>query len=166
MDQVYLLITLYHIYYLTRKGMVLKDGNPYLDYLFQTSLRYNNHKENYKVSLEEGVTPTGLKLRKDPAFLPVTDGFQQKWDTILFNAEKNLVDLLLVETDSVIKKLKFDFNKALKRQFPDSAEENMSVIKKKHQPYKKQLSMRRRKKFAKFKYLHKYSKPVKSGRIK
>ena len=29
-------------------------------------------------------------------------GFQQKCDAILFNAEKNLVKLLLIETDSVI----------------------------------------------------------------
>ena len=29
-------------------------------------------------------------------------GFQQKCDAILFNVEKNLVKLLLVETDSVI----------------------------------------------------------------
>ena len=79
------------------------------------SLRYNNHKENYKISLEEGVTPTGFKLRKDPAFLPVTDSFQQKWDAILFNAERNLVELLLVETDSVIKKLELDFDKELKK---------------------------------------------------
>ena len=79
------------------------------------SLRYNNHKENYKISLEEGVTPTGLKSRKDPAFLPATDGFQQKWDAILFNAERNLVELLLVETDSVIKKLELDFDKELKK---------------------------------------------------
>ena len=55
--------------------MVLNDGNSYLDHLFQKSLRYNHHKENYKISLEEGVTPTRMKLRKDPAFLPVTDGF-------------------------------------------------------------------------------------------
>ena len=146
MDKVYLLITLYYTYYLIRKGMVLNDGNSYLDHLFQKSLCYNHHKENYKISLEEGVTPTGLKLRKDPAFLPATDGFQQKWDAILFNAERNLVELLLVETDSVIKKLELDINKELKRLFPNSIEENRSVIKKKHQPYKKQLSRRRRKK--------------------
>ena len=35
-------------------------------------------------------------------------GFQQKWDAILFNAERNLVELLLVETDSVIKKIELD----------------------------------------------------------
>ena len=125
--------------------MVLNDYNSHLDHLFQKSLRYNHHKENYKISLEEVVTPIGLKLRKDPAFLPVTDGFQQKWDAILFNAERNLVELLLVETDSVIKKLELDFDKEMKRLFPNSIEENRSVIKKKHQPYKKQLSRRRRK---------------------
>ena len=57
------------------------------------------------ICIYEGVTSTRLKLRKDPAFLPVTDGLQQKWDAILFNAERNLVDLLLVQTESVIKKL-------------------------------------------------------------
>ena len=144
--------------------MVLNDGNSYLDHLYQKSLRYNHHK-NYKISLEEGVTPTGLKLRKDPAFLPVTDGFQQKWDAILFNAEKNLAELLLVETDSVIKKLEFDFNKELKRQFSDSVQESSSVIRKKHQPYMKQLSIRRRKTWAKFKDLRKYSKPVRAAEL-
>ena len=84
--------------------------------------------------------------RKNPAFLPVTDGFQQKWDAILFNTERNLVELLLVENDILIKKLELDFNKELKKHFPDSIEENRSVIKKKHQPYKKQLSIKRREK--------------------
>ena len=94
--------------------MLLNEGNSHLDHLFQKSLRHNHHKENYEMSLEEGVTPTGLKLRKGPAFLPVTDGFQQKWDAILLNAERNLVELLLVEAASVIKKLELDFNKELK----------------------------------------------------
>ena len=116
--------------------MVLNDGNSHLEHLFQKSLRYNHRKDNYKISLEEGVIPTGLKLRKDPAFLPVTDGFQKKWNAILFNAERNLAELLLVETDSVNKKHELDFNKELKRLFSNSIEENRSVIKKKHQPYK------------------------------
>ena len=63
----------------------------------------------------------------------------------MFNAERNLAELLLVETERVIKKLELDFNKELKRQFPDSIEEKRSVVKKKHQPYKKQLSKRRKK---------------------
>ena len=126
--------------------MVMNNGNSHLDNLFQKSLRCNHHKENYKISLDEGVTPSGLMLSKDQAFLLVTDSFQQKWDAILSNAEGNLVELLLVESDIVIKKLELDFNKELKKQFSDSIEEDRSVIKKKHQPYQKQLSIRRRKK--------------------
>ena len=57
--------------------------------------------------------PTGL--RKDPAFLPVTDGFQQKLDAILCNVERSLVELLLVDSDSVIKNLEIGFHKGLKR---------------------------------------------------
>ena len=107
-------MTLYYTYYLIRTGMLLNERNSHLDHLLQKSLGHNHHKENCKMSLEEGVTPTGLKLRKGPAFLPVTDGFQQKWDAILLNAERNLVELLLVEAASVIKKLELDFNKELK----------------------------------------------------
>ena len=40
----------------------------------------------------------GVQVRKEPALLPVNGGFQQKWDAILFNAERNLVELLLGES--------------------------------------------------------------------
>ena len=63
--------------------MVLNNYFSHLDHLFQKSLHYNHHKENYKISLQERVISPELKSGKDPAFLPVTDGFQQKWDTIL-----------------------------------------------------------------------------------
>ena len=33
------------------KGMVLFDGNSHLDYLYQKSLRYQHHRENYVTSL-------------------------------------------------------------------------------------------------------------------
>ena len=38
MDKVYLLITLYYIYYLIRKGMVLNEGNSHLDHLLIKSV--------------------------------------------------------------------------------------------------------------------------------
>ena len=57
--------------------------------------------------------PIDLKLQKDPSFLPITDGIQQNWNSTLFNAERNLVELLLIESDSVIAKLKLDLIKEL-----------------------------------------------------
>ena len=115
MDKVYLLITSYILHNEKRNG--INDGFSHLDHLFQKSLRYNHHKENYKIG--EGVISTGLKLRKDPVFLPVTDGFQQKWEAVLFNVEGNLLVLLLVQSNIVIKKLKLDSNKEPEIKFPD-----------------------------------------------
>ena len=49
-------------------GMVVFDGNTYLDYLYQKSLRYQHHRENYLNSLLEGLIPFGLRINKRPAF--------------------------------------------------------------------------------------------------
>ena len=62
MDKVYMLII---FYYVVIQGMVLNDGLSHLDDLFQKSLRYHHHKANYKISLQEGIIPTGLKIKKN-----------------------------------------------------------------------------------------------------
>ena len=49
---------------------------------------YYHHNENYEIALQEGVVP---------AFLPASDGFQQKRYSILFNVGRNLVELLMIE---------------------------------------------------------------------
>ena len=49
----FLIITYYFINVI--KGMVLSDGNSQLDYLFQKSLRYNHHRENYQISIRDGI---------------------------------------------------------------------------------------------------------------
>ena len=62
-------------------GMVLQDGTlSYLDLLIQKSMRYKHHKENYiksiyKLHLEQGILPSGLQIKKKPAFLPVLVDF-------------------------------------------------------------------------------------------
>ena len=51
--------------------MVLQNGAlSHLDHLVQKSIRYRHHKENYVKSLNEGIIPTGLKIKKRPALLP------------------------------------------------------------------------------------------------
>ena len=62
MDKVCMLIIFYHV---VIKGMVLNEGLSHLDHLFQKSLRYYHHKENYRISLKEGIIPTGLKIKKN-----------------------------------------------------------------------------------------------------
>ena len=58
--------------------MVFFDGNSHLDYLYQKSLRYKHHRENYVTSLLEGFIPKGLRIKKRPAFEAVTDYFKNQ----------------------------------------------------------------------------------------
>ena len=87
MKSVYFLIT---IIYLTNliDGMVLFDGEQQLERLLQKSLRYQHHQYDYEKSLETGITPKGLKIKKASACHPVRDDFYIKWEEVLYNAEK------------------------------------------------------------------------------
>ena len=60
------------------KEMVFFDGNSHLDYLYQKSLRYQHHRENYVRSLLEGFIPKGLRTEKRPAFQAVTGHFNNQ----------------------------------------------------------------------------------------
>ena len=59
-------------------GMVFSDGLEHLDKLLQKSLRYKHHQLTYEESLRRGVIPKGLRIRKDPAFEPMSDDFDCK----------------------------------------------------------------------------------------
>ena len=84
-------------------GMVLQDGTlSYLDFLIQISMRYKHHKENYIKSLEEGITPSGLQIKKKTAFLSASEDFESEWNAILYDAERNIIKLLIYESDQVI----------------------------------------------------------------
>ena len=63
-------------------SMVFSDGLEHLDKLLQKSLRHKHHQLNYEESLCRGVIPKGLRTRKDPAFEPISDDFQIKWNEI------------------------------------------------------------------------------------
>ena len=109
MDKVYIYMLII-FNYVVIKGIVLNDRLSYLDHLFQKSLRYHHHKENYRISLPEGIISTSLKIKKEPGFVPVTEQFNKKWNPILFNAERSLVELLLTESDNVVAKIETEIN--------------------------------------------------------
>ena len=121
-----------------------------MDHLFQKSLRYHNHKENYKINLKEGIIPIGLKIKKEPGFVPVMGQFNKKWNSVLFDAERSLVELLLTESDNVIKKSETEVDQELKKQHPDCTCVKKLEILQKHQGYKKKLAMRWKRKWVKF----------------
>ena len=45
-------------------GMILFDGGQHLQRLLQKSLRYQHHQKNYEKSLETGIIPKTLKIKK------------------------------------------------------------------------------------------------------
>ena len=95
--------------------MVIQDGGmSLLDRLLQKSLRYKHHGENCIQSLEEKVIPSGLKINNKPAFAPISEDFMINWKNILRRAEYSLVQLVLTESQKVIKKLDSDIENELR----------------------------------------------------
>ena len=56
-----------------RNGWLLET-----DILFQKSIRYSHHKENYFKSLQEEIPSVGLRLKKKTAFVAISEDFQTK----------------------------------------------------------------------------------------
>lgn len=86
----------------------------HLGNLLQKSLWYQHHKENYIQNIHKGNIPNGFQLKKKSAFEPVFSDFNDKWRTNLYQAEKNLVNLLLLESDTVITKINIQIDSILK----------------------------------------------------
>ena len=98
----YYLIT---IYITIVNGMVFPEANSQkLDYLFSKLLRYEHHTENYKLTLEKQIIPFGLRIKKLPAIKPILEHFSNQWNSVLYDSEKRLVQLLLAETQKVVEK--------------------------------------------------------------
>ena len=129
-------------------GMAVFDGNTHLDQLYK-SLRYQHYGENYLTSLLEGLTPSGLKINKRPTFESVTDDFQNQWNSVLHDAEKRLVKLLLKESENVVAKVQSE----IELEILDSQttyEVTLERLEQKHAKFKQNLEKRQDKEWKKF----------------
>ena len=82
-------------------------------------------------------------MKKVPAFHPISEDFFIKWKEILYNAEKNLVDLLLYELSKVIAEIEIDFSKEIYKPHPDDYKAKRIELTNNNKFYKKQLERRR-----------------------
>ena len=82
----------------------------------------------------QGITPRGLELKKRPAFAPISEDFMSKWDDILFKAEKDLVKLLLFESDVVIEKINLDIQQHLLEKYPNNFDNKRLQMEKNQAP--------------------------------
>ena len=49
-----------------------------LDFLTEISFRHHYYRQNHLESLQQGIVPSGLKLKKKLAILPVSPDFEEK----------------------------------------------------------------------------------------
>ena len=54
--------------------------------------------------------PPGLRIKKQPAFTPTTEDFYIEWNSILYDTERKLVELLLVESKKVVAKIEINIS--------------------------------------------------------
>ena len=107
MKSVYLMIIYILLTISLVEGMsLMNDGTQHLERLLHKTMRYQHHRQNYEESMRTGIVPKGLRIKKAPAFEPVSKDFYISWDEILYNAEKNLIEFLLYESLKVVAKLK------------------------------------------------------------
>ena len=62
-------------------------------------------------------------IKRQPAFKPTTEDFYIKWDSILYDAERKLVELLLVESKKVVGKIEIDIIEEYSTEASDEREE-------------------------------------------
>ena len=72
-----------------------------------------------------------MLINKKPAINTVSSDFHNNWKTIISKAEKDLVQLLLVESDKIIDKIDFEIQLHIKEYQPSNRE--YELIEKKHQ---------------------------------
>ena len=143
----YYLIT---IYITVVNGMVFPEANSKkLDYLFSKLLLYEDHAENDK--LEKQIIPFGLILKKLPAIKPISEDFSNQYNSVLYDNEKRIVQLLLAETQKVVEKTQIEFNEKLHEKYPESFREEKLLIEKLNGKIKRQLKVKRAHKWIKFK---------------
>ena len=131
-------------------GMVLSGWDTHLDLLQQKSIPYQHHRENYVTSLLEGFTPSGLRIKKRPVFKAVNDIFEGEWNSILYDTEKRLVELLLKKSEEAVSVIEAEIQVEIERS--DSTNEILEDLEKKHKEYKEQLEKRRKKKWSQIRF--------------
>ena len=85
-------------------------------------------------------------MQKTPAIETVNDDFHIKWHSTLKNAEKQLVELLLFESETMVAKMQFEVDMSIRALFPNDQGEVKNILREKNQNIEKQLKQPRHKK--------------------
>ena len=126
-------------------------SNQITDKIYQRMLRYEHHQENYRKSLLNNITPYGLQLKKNAQIETISEDFSKKWQNVLYDAERRLVQLLLAESELAYNQMNRDLNEIINSTNPENPEELKNEIINRNLTLKVTLNERRVKKWRKFK---------------
>ena len=87
-----------------------------------------------------------MRIKKSAAITLVTGDFHRKWQQILYDAEKNLVELLLYEASQVVAKIQIDIDAEIRKINPNNYNQMYTGTKQKYK-YRKKLEVKRSKKW-------------------
>ena len=87
------------------------------DRIYHQMLWYEHHQGNYQSSLQHGIIPYCLQLKKHTQIETILGDFPAKWPNILYNAEWKLINLLLDETEVMHKMIENDFDEVLRTSY-------------------------------------------------
>ena len=87
---------------------------------YNKKIRYDHHAGNYKRSIIEGKSHYGLQINKKPGIQTISLDFFEKWNSVLRNAERQLVELFLTEAKILSKAVVDKFERKLREMFPEN----------------------------------------------
>ena len=73
--------------------------------------------------------------------------FSRKWQQILYDAEKNLAELLRYEVSQVVAKIQIDLDTEIRKINPNNYNQMYTVTKQKYYKYRQRLEVKRSKKW-------------------
>ena len=114
--------------------------------MYQKPLRYQYHWENYQTSLLEGLTHSGLRIKKRPAITAIFDTFEEQWNFVLYDAEKKLVQLLLKESELIVNEIEIQIEIEISNNLAITGSAKRQQLEEKYLQFRQLLENRRAKK--------------------
>ena len=81
----------------------------------------------------------------------MSEDFETKWNSILYNAERNIVELLQYEAEKVNAKMQVEIQAEVNEKNPEKFERKYAELEGQHSRFQRKLDQRRRKKWRKVK---------------
>ena len=138
------------IYMFMANRIIFRDSWQDLNYLFQKIIHYQHHHDNYQENLDKNKISFGLRSKKQPAIKPTSNNFYTKWNSVLYDTEKKLVEMLSAETKKKVNIFHNESYETVKLRFPIESDEIVLKIKRKNKRLKNTLKTGREKKWKTF----------------